>query len=78
MPLFILSPDDNQQLVAMQIAIKHQKPTNFEYMISLLKDFPSICTSKMMLPNFNEMISLDLEQIINYFDKSSFAPPLMR
>lgn len=58
MPLFILCPDDKKQMIAMQLAIKHQKPTNFEYMVSMLKDFDHISSSKMMLGNFNEMMTL--------------------
>jgi len=77
MPLFILCPDDKKQFKAMQLAIKHQKPTNFEYMVSMLKDFDHICSSKMMLGNFNEMMTLGFGQILEYFDKSQFNPPML-
>jgi hypothetical protein len=30
-------------------------------MIAMLKDFDNICSSKMMLGNFNEMMNLDYE-----------------
>jgi hypothetical protein len=46
MPLFILCPDDDMHYVATQLAIKHQKPRNFEMMISMLQDFNEICSSK--------------------------------
>ena len=78
MPLFILCPDDEMHYVALQLAIKHQKPNNFEMMISMLYDFHDICSSKMMLGNFNEMITLGFGQVLEFFDKTSFNPPLMQ
>ena len=57
MPLFILSPDDNNDLVALDIAVKKQKPYNFQLMIDLLKDYQDVCTSKMILRSFQEMMS---------------------
>jgi hypothetical protein len=52
MPLFILNPDDNYHYSALDIAIKQQKPNNFEMMVAMLKGFHEICSSKMMLSNF--------------------------
>jgi hypothetical protein len=39
-------------------------------MVSILKEFHDICSSKMMLGNFTEMMSLGFGQILDYFDKS--------
>ena len=47
-------------------------------MISMLQDFNEICSSKQMLGNFDEMISLGFGQVLEFFDKSQFNPPLMQ
>jgi len=38
-PLLILSPDERTHKVAIECAIKNQKPNNFEMMIDMLTDF---------------------------------------
>ena len=38
-PLLILSPDYKTHKVAIECAIKNQKPNNFEMMIDMLTDF---------------------------------------
>ena len=43
----------------------------------MLKEFHEICSSKMMLGNMGEMMSLGFGQILDYFDKSQFNPPLL-
>lgn len=43
----------------------------------MLKDFHNICSSKMMLGNFNEMLSLGFGQILEYFNHSQFNPPML-
>jgi len=53
----ILSPDDQYGLVAVDIAIETNKPISFELMIDMLKNFHDVCSSKMMIRNFNEMLS---------------------
>jgi hypothetical protein len=37
----------------------NQLPTNFEFMVSMLKEFHDLCSSKMMLGNMGEMMSMD-------------------
>ena len=58
MPLFILAPDDKYQYTALNLAMLAQIPTNFEFMVSMLKEFHDICSSKMMLGDMGEMMSL--------------------
>jgi hypothetical protein len=54
-----------------------QIPTNFEFMVSMLKEFHDICSSKMMLGDMGEMMSLGFGQILEYFDKAYFNPPML-
>lgn len=70
MPLFILCPEDEMNYVGTQLAIKNQKPNNFEMMISMLQNFHEVCSSKMMLGNFEEMVTLGFGQVLEFFDKS--------
>ena len=74
MPLFILSLDDYKRNSALEIAIMQKKPATFEMMVAMLRDFQDICSSKMMLSNFKNMISVEA---LDYFDKSQFIPPLL-
>ena len=53
----IISPDDKLQKVAVDIALKMQKPLSFELMIDMLKNFNDVCSSKMMIGNFSQMLS---------------------
>ena len=78
MPLFILSPDDNTYYISLDLAIKSQKPNNFEIMVDMLKDFDDICSSKMMLGSVKEMVTHGVGRILAFFEKSQFNPPLMR
>ena len=55
--LMILSPDDRFSSVAVDIAIENNKPISFELMIDMVKSFNDVCSSKMMIKNFNEMLS---------------------
>jgi len=75
MPLFILSLDDYKRNSALEIAIMQKKPATFEMMVAMLRDFQDICSSKMMLSNFKNMISVEA---LDYFDKSQFNPPLLQ
>lgn len=56
-PLLLLSPDDKKRTVASEIAIKKKKPNNFELMIDMIKSFNDVCSSKLLIRNFGEMIS---------------------
>ena len=78
MPLFILSPDDNTYYISLDLAIKSQKPNNFEIMVDMLKEFDDICSSKMMLGSVKEMMTHGVGRILAFFEKSQFNPPLMR
>lgn len=73
MPLFILSPDE-KRYGALEIAILQKKPSTFEMMVAMLRDFGDICSSKMMLSNFQNMISIEA---LDYFDKTQYNPPLL-
>jgi len=44
-------------------------------MVGMLRDFGDICSSKMMLSNFQNMISIEA---LDYFDKSQYNPPLLQ
>jgi hypothetical protein len=75
MPLFILSPDDEKRYSALEISIIQKKPQTFEMMVGMLRDFSDICSSKMMLSNFQSIISIEA---LDYFDKSQYNPPLLQ
>ena len=47
-------------------------------MVSMLQDFHEVCSSKQMLSNFKEMVGLGFSQVLEFFDKSQFNPPLMQ
>ena len=47
-------------------------------MVAMLKDFHEICSSKMMLSNLQDMVVSGFGQVLEYFDKSQFNPPLMQ
>jgi len=76
--LFILSPDDKFGSVAVDIAIESNKPISFELMIDMLKNFNDVCSSKMMIKNFNEMLSEGQRKIIEFFEKTQYSTLLMQ
>jgi len=47
-------------------------------MVDMLKDFDDVCSTKMMLSSFTQMMKGGLLQILEFFAKSKFHPPLMR
>jgi len=47
-------------------------------MVDMLKDFDDVCTSKMMLGDFQDMMKGGLGRILEFFDRAQFNPPLMR
>jgi len=77
-PLLLLSPDDKKNIVATEIALSKKKPNNFELMIDLCKDFNDVCTSKLLVKNITEMLADGQRKIIQFFDNTSFSPPLMQ
>ena len=70
MPLYILSPDDKHHMTALDAALMRDKPGNFEMMVAMLKDFSEICSSKMMLNNFDVMLRFDTGQTLDFFNNS--------
>ena len=66
----ILSPDDINGSVATDIALEQNKPISFELMIDMVKNFNDVCSSKMMIKNFNEMLSDGKNKIIDFFEKT--------
>jgi hypothetical protein len=55
-PLLCLGLDDEMQKNALEIALIEQKPGNLEMMVDMLKEFNDICSSKLMLRNFKELL----------------------
>jgi len=47
-------------------------------MIDMLTDFNDICSSKMMLGSLSKMLNDGQTQILEYFDKTNYNPPLMQ
>ena len=76
-PLMLLSPDDTFNSVAVDIALEKNKPISFELMIDMIKNFHDVCSSKMMIKNFNEMLSQGQRKIIEFFEKTQYSTLLM-
>ena len=56
LPLQILNPD-NDGKTALFLAVASQSPSSFECMVDMLKDFPDICITKMMLKSLALIVS---------------------
>ena len=66
----ILSPDDKFGKVAVDVAFEYNKPIIFELMIDMVKSFNDVCKSKMMMRNFDKMLSEGHRKIIEFFEKT--------
>jgi hypothetical protein len=77
-PLYLLSPDDKHHMTALDAALLREKPANFELMVGMLKDFSDICSSKMMLNNFETMLRFDNGQTLDFLNTAQFKPPLLQ
>jgi hypothetical protein len=73
----ILSPDDKFNKVAVDIAFDFNKPIIFELMIDMVKNFDDVCSSKMMIRNFDKMLSEGHKKIIEFFEKTQYSTLLM-
>jgi hypothetical protein len=74
----ILSPDDTFGSVAVDIALEKNKPISFELMIDMVKSFNDVCSSKMMIKNFDKMLSEGQRKIIEFFEKTQYSTLLMQ
>ena len=75
--LMILSPDDTHRKVAVDIAFDFNKTIIFELMIDMVKNFNDVCSSKMMIRNFDKMLSEGHKKVIEFFEKTQYSTLLM-
>ena len=47
-------------------------------MIDMLKNFNDVCSSKMMIGNFSQMLSDGQKKIVEFFEKTQYSPLLMQ
>ena len=74
--LQILNPDPNDK-TALKLAIDQQSPHSFEVMVEMLKGFPNLCLSRMMLRTLGLLLSSEQINVLNFFEQSWFRPPQM-
>ena len=68
--MIILSPDDRSHQVAVDCAFAKNQTFIFELMIDMVKGFDDVCSSKLMINNFDKMLSEGHNKIIEFFDKT--------
>ena len=73
----ILNPDNNGK-TALYLAVASQSLSSFECMVDMLKDFPDICVSKMMLKSLALIVSSDQPNVIDFFESNIFQTPQMQ
>lgn len=74
--LQILNPDPDDK-TALKLAIEQQSPRSFEVMVEMLKGFPELCLSRMMLKALGLIFSSQSISVLNFFEQSFFRPPQM-
>ena len=63
---------------ALTLSITNQSPRAFEIMIEMLKDFPEVCVTKMMLDCMFMILDHQSPKVLDFLDNCLFAPPQMQ
>jgi hypothetical protein len=75
--LTLLHPDPNGK-IALDIALKMNRPKSFELMIDMLTGYSDFMLSKLMLSVVPYMINDANDTVLKFYDGAVYKPPLLQ
>jgi hypothetical protein len=76
-PLTLLHPDPDGK-IALDIALKMNRPKSFELMVDMLTSYSDFMLSKLMLSVVPYMINDANETVLNFYNSAIYKPPLLQ